>query len=266
VAAATDSARDRLLAAAAELLDAAQGGEVSTRAITERAGVQAPTLYHHFGSKQALLDAVITHGFQEFLVARLAEGDPGGGAADPIDDIRAGWDLHVRYGLEHPGFYVLIYGRTIPGEPSGVVAEVEAMILRALQPAALQGRLRVAPALAARQILAASTGVVLTLISQRPQDRDLALSSQVRDAVLVGLTVPASGKLGPTGGAGTAGAAAGAGAHEPGREHATPGAGSTIRAAIALEASLEQMPSDALTAGETALMREWLGRLSGGRG
>ena len=49
-------ARDRLLLAAAELLDAADGSEVSTRAICDRAGVQAPTLYHHFGSKQGLLD------------------------------------------------------------------------------------------------------------------------------------------------------------------------------------------------------------------
>ena len=52
------SARDRLLLAAAELMDAAQGAEVSTRAICERAGVHAPTLYHHFANKQSLLAAV----------------------------------------------------------------------------------------------------------------------------------------------------------------------------------------------------------------
>ena len=67
-------ARDRLLTAAAELLDAAQGAEVSTRAITERAGVQAPTLYHHFGSKRGLEDAVVTHGFKRFLAEREAAG------------------------------------------------------------------------------------------------------------------------------------------------------------------------------------------------
>ena len=47
------AARDRLLLAATQLLDEAAGGPVSTREITERAGVRAPTLYHHFGSKQA---------------------------------------------------------------------------------------------------------------------------------------------------------------------------------------------------------------------
>src|SRR5215218_1387925 len=176
------SPRDRLLHAAAELLDAAQGAEVSTRSICERAGVQAPTLYHHFGSKRGLEDAVVAHGFKRFLAERAEIG----GAGDPLDDIREGWDLHVRYGLENPYFYGLIYGRVIPGKPCGVVAEVEAMILAALQPAARSGRLRVAPERAAREILAASTGVVLTLITQ--PHADLALSVDVRDAVLARIT------------------------------------------------------------------------------
>ncbi len=214
------SPRDRLLLAAAELLEAAQGAEVSTRAITERAGVQAPTLYHHFGSKRGLEDAVATHGFKQFL----AERENAGGSHDPIDDIREGWDLHVRYGLENPSFYGLVYGRAIPGKPCGVVAEVEAMILRALEPAARAGRLRVPAEQAAREILAASTGVVLTLITQ-PGD-DLSLSDDVRDAVL-GRIVTADGPV--------------------------------AEAAAALDAVLGQSE---LSEAETALLREWLARLT----
>ena len=42
------TARDRsTMLAAAELLGAANGAEVSTRAICERAGAHAPTLHHH---------------------------------------------------------------------------------------------------------------------------------------------------------------------------------------------------------------------------
>jgi AcrR family transcriptional regulator len=214
------SPRDRLLLAAAELLEAAQGAEVTTRAITDRAGVQAPTLYHHFGSKRGLEDAVVTHGFKQFL----AEREAGGGASDPLDGLREGWDLHVRYGLEHPYFYGLVYGRAIPGQPCGVVAEVEAMILRALQPAARAGRLRVAPEQAAREILAASTGVVLTLITQ--PEGDLSLSDEVRDAVLARIvTAP----------------------------------GPVSEAAAALDAVLGQSE---LSEAETALLREWLRRLT----
>lgn len=213
------SPRDRLLLAAAELLEAAQGAEVSTRAITERAGVQAPTLYHHFGSKRGLEDAVATHGFKRFL----AERERAGASSDPIADIREGWDLHVRYGLENPSFYGLVYGRAIPGKPCGVVAEVEAMILRALQPAARAGRLRVPAEQAAREILAASTGVVLTLITQ--PDENHTLSDEVRDAVLARI-VTADGPV--------------------------------AEAAAALDGVLGQ--SD-LSAAETALLREWLARL-----
>ena len=52
------------------------------------------------------------------------------------------------------------------------------MILRALEPAARAGRLRVPAEQAAREILAASTGVVLTLITQR--ERRVAVRGRPR--------------------------------------------------------------------------------------
>ena len=98
----TSSAKDRLLLAGAHLLEESSGDEISTRGILELAGVQAPTLYHHFDSKQGLLDAVVSHGFRQFLKVRSSLGVP---ADDPIADIREGWDRHVLFGLEHPNFY-----------------------------------------------------------------------------------------------------------------------------------------------------------------
>jgi AcrR family transcriptional regulator len=228
------SARDRLLLAAAELIHGARGDEVSTRAICERAGVQAPTLYHHFGSKQGLHDAVVTHGFKRFLAERSASAE--GGASDPLDDIRDGWDLHVRFGIEHPYFYTLIYGRAIPSRPCGVVADVEAMILATLQRAARERRLRVAPEQAAREILAASTGVVLTLIAQPAGAVDRSLSDDVRDAILARIATPDE-------------------------QTARPGEAPVAAAAIALTAALADDPA-ALSEGEATLLREWLRRLS----
>jgi AcrR family transcriptional regulator len=232
-AVATENAHDRLLLAAAQLLEEAQGEPVSTRAICDRAGVQAPTLYHHFGSKDGLLDSVLRHGFGEFLASRGDTGEDD----DPVEAIREGWDLHVRFGLENPNFYILIYGRARPGEPCGVVADVERMILDALRPAARQRRLRIAPEQAARQILAASTGVVLTLITDPADEVDLALSDQVRDAILDAL------------------------ATTPRRGRKPAAAGTVSSAAIALAATLDEDP-EALSAGEASLMREWLRRLS----
>lgn len=229
-------ARDRLLVAAARLLHESGGEPVSTRAICDLAGVQAPTLYHHFGSKQALLDEVISHGFREFLGARRKEQPD----ADPIAMIRQGWDTHVQFGLKHPSFYVHIYGHAQPGKPCGVIAGVEAMLLEALKPAARQGRLRVSPADAAAQILAAGVGVTLTLITRPAGAVDLGLSDRVRDAVLDAVTTdqpaPATGD----------------------RDAAPNGVAS---AAIALAATLDE-GTTILSPVETALLREWLDRLS----
>jgi AcrR family transcriptional regulator len=229
-------ARDRLLLAAAQLLDEAKGGPVSTRQITERASVQAPTLYHHFGSKQALLDAVVSHGFKEFLGKRGA----GGGATDPIDDIRDGWDSHVAFGLEFPSAYAHIYGNVKPGIPCGVAEDVRAHLLDALQPAARQGRLLVSPGEAAAHILAASSGVTLTLIQQPAGERDLSLSDRVRDGVLAALT---------TGG-----------------QPATPLTTERSRqSAVGILSRVIEDDASVLSAGERALMRELLARLADAR-
>lgn len=221
-------ARERLLIAGARLLDEARGGDVSTRAVLELAGVQAPTLYHHFGSKQGLLDEVVSHGFRQFLTARLEEG-----SADPLADVRTGWDTHVRFGMDHPAFYAYIYSRVERGQQCGVVAEVEAMILHALEPAALAGRLRVPAAEAAREILAASTGVLATMISDPGDEVDWALSERVRDAILDSLVLDAPGPAGM----------------DPARA-----------LLAALDSGLAERAD--FSPAETMLLKDWIGRLS----
>ncbi|WP_328644561.1 TetR/AcrR family transcriptional regulator [Amycolatopsis sp. NBC_00348] len=219
------STRDRLLLAAGQLLHEADGGAVSTRAICERAGVQAPTLYHHFGSKQGLLDAVVNYGFTQYVQAPETGGDP-------VARIREGWDRHVAYGLENPAFYVLLYGQIEPGVPCNLTSSAEAMLLELFTPLARAGRLRVEATEAARQFAAANSGVTLSLIAQHEGARDLAMSTQVRDAVLAGLL--------------TDGPAAGS---------------STSALAVALSTALAD-DVDELTTTERQLLREWLHRLA----
>jgi hypothetical protein len=107
---------------------------------------------------------------------------------DPLGDVRAGWDSHVAFGLEFPGAYAHIYGNVKPGVPCGVTEDVRAHLLEALQPAAIQGRLLVSPAEAATRILAACSGVTLTLIQQPPVERDLGLSERMRESVLASIS------------------------------------------------------------------------------
>lgn len=178
------AARDRLVAAAAQLLAQAQGEEVSTRAICELAGVQAPTLYHHFGSKQGLLDAVVSHGFEQYLTAK--RDHPASG--DPVRDIRAGWDDHVRFGVDNPSLYALMYGRTRPGQRPAAADDAESMLLALFTKAQDAGRLRTTPARATSELLAANVGVTLALITTPEARRDPRVAEALRDAVLASLT------------------------------------------------------------------------------
>lgn len=55
----TGSTKERILAAAMSLISAQGYAATSVDAICAAAGVKAPTLYHHFGSKDGLLAAVV---------------------------------------------------------------------------------------------------------------------------------------------------------------------------------------------------------------
>jgi AcrR family transcriptional regulator len=238
--------RDRLLLAAAELLHASADKNVSTRAICERAGVQAPTLYHHFGSKKGLLDAVVDHGFTQYVQARNERAATG----DPLARIRAGWDDHVRFGLAHPSFYVLLYGQIQPGVPCTITASAEAMLVELLTAVARQGRLRVPPAEAARQLVAANVGVTLSMIAQPGGERDEVMSPNVRDAVLAAL-VTGPEDAGP--------GVSGPGVSGPGvLDTGAPGIGAL---AIALSAALDE-GTTTLSASENSLLHEWLRELA----
>ena len=222
-----EAPRDRLLLAAARLLET-EGRSFSTRAVCEEAGVTAPTLYHHFGSKDGLIDAVLQFGFSQY--AMPAETP----VTDPIAALREGWDRHVDFGLRHPTFYALLYGRVRPGRPCAITGPATDMLTQLLDAVARTGALGVPPADAAAQILAANVGVTLQLISCPDSQRDRGLSERVREATLAGvLAQPAAGDSPRT----------------------LAAAAISLRAALAHEHAM-------LTPGELALLSELLDRLS----
>ena len=64
----TASPTERMVRAAADLLQSGGIDAVSTRAVAAAAGVQPPAIYRQFGDKDGLLDAVA-----RFVIARLSE-------------------------------------------------------------------------------------------------------------------------------------------------------------------------------------------------
>jgi AcrR family transcriptional regulator len=226
--------RDRIVRAAARLLTESDGEPVSTRAVCTAAGVGAPTLYHHFGDKQGLFDAVAAHGFEEYLASKRAQGSTG----DPIEDLRRGWDLHVEYGVTHPAFYTLMYGTS---RTPAAADEAHRILLGLIEAIARAGRLRVPVETAARVIHSAGVGVTLTLIaSPAGEDADRDTSVRTREAVLAAVTV-----------------------EEAAQADAAPPSHAVALKAVALKAALAAAPPPALTPSEAALLSEWLDRVAG---
>ena len=224
--------RERILAATAKLLDEGGREAVSTRAVGAAAGVQAPTIYRLFGDKQGLLDAVAAEGFAAYLNSKTGL-EP---TADPVRDLRAGWDLHVGFGLANPALYLLMYGEPRPGAaPPAAVAGAEILAAH-IHRIAEAGRLRVSEERAASLVHAAGCGTTITLLATAPERRDPELSAMAREAVIAAITTdaPALASPGPVG------------------------------AAVALRAVLPQ--TTALTVREQGLMREWLDRIAGSAG
>lgn len=224
----TSRTRQRLVAAAADLISAAPGEDVPLRAICDRVGVKLPTLYHHFGSRAGLLDAVVEHGFDAYLDVKASHESSG----DPIQDIRDGWDAHVSFGLSHPAFYALMYGQVAPGRRPDAQQRPTELLRGLARAAAAQGRLAVTPDQAVDQVLAANVGVTLFLITSA--DPDMELSARSREATLRSIT---------------------------GDRELAPERSSVMDAAQRLLGEIAQADT-ALGVPETRLLRKWLGELA----
>ncbi|MFB9909726.1 TetR/AcrR family transcriptional regulator [Allokutzneria oryzae] len=223
------STRTRILEATADLLASSPTGEVSTRAICQAAGVGPPVLYRQFGDKDGLLAAVVDYGFEQYLATKRTRLP----SDDPVRDLRTGWDLHVEFALSHSSFYRLMYS-TSPTMSPTAGNESFRLLVETLERCAALGRLRVSPDAAARMVMSANVGVSLMLITRPTTYSDPSLSHRVRDAVhaqILTTTAP------------------------------EPGTGVSPVAAR-LNALLSASPSETLTPAETALLREWLTRLS----
>ncbi|MEU3207873.1 TetR/AcrR family transcriptional regulator [Streptomyces cyaneofuscatus] len=236
----TTSTRTRILQVAAQLVGDSPDGDISTRAVCEAAQVGAPALYRHFGDKEGLLSAVVDHGFEQYLATKRERE----ASADPVEDLRRGWDSHVEFAVRNPNLYRLMNSPAMRTPPAAAL-ESHRILTRDLERAAAQGRIRVAPELAAQMVMSATVGVALMLVARPATFDDPGLSRRVRDAVHASILTPAPDPDPDPG--------AGAGARE---EAEVPSA------AARLSALLRQAQGAGLSTAEAALMKEWLDRVA----
>jgi AcrR family transcriptional regulator len=226
--AATDDVRKRIILAAAQLIASGGRDAATTRAVAAAANVQAPTIYRLFGDKRGLLDAVAEHGLAAYVAGKtLREPHP-----DPVEALRNGWDMHVDFGLAHPGLFAIMSGDPRPRPLLPVLAAGFEILRRRIKSIALAGRLKVSEERALALFQSACNGTILTLLSQPHELRDNGLSAAAREAAMAAITgeVIAGVGQGP----------------------------STV--AVALRASLDQI--SVLTQGEKHLLEELLDRIT----
>lgn len=78
----------------------------SMREIAGRIGYSATTIYRHFDDRDALLFAVVDQGFERF---RLMLAEAAASTDDPRTRIKAIGRAYIRFGLENPAYYRLMF-------------------------------------------------------------------------------------------------------------------------------------------------------------
>ena len=101
--------RAALLDEAAAMIAEGGAASVTMRALGRRLGVSRAAAYRHFEDKTALLVAVATAGFGR-LRDRLQAVDAGAPRSS-VERIRRMGEEYVRFALENPAHYRLMYGR-----------------------------------------------------------------------------------------------------------------------------------------------------------
>lgn len=225
-----DATRARIVDVAARLLREQGASAVTTRAVAEGAGVQAPTIYRLFGDKDGLLEAVAERTMATFVSAKaeVVEAASTSGV-DPLADLRDGWRSQIDFGLANPDLFRLLTDPTRAERSAATVSGLRVLESR-VRRVAETGRLRVSERRAVNLIAAAGTGAILTLLTAPPDERDDGLADDIYEAVLRQILTDGDDRP----------------------------AGGVLAATVAMRAIAPRL--DMLSAPERDLLTEWLGR------
>ncbi|HET9896757.1 MAG TPA: TetR/AcrR family transcriptional regulator [Streptosporangiaceae bacterium] len=144
---------------------------VSLRAVAREVGITPMSIYSHFETKEELIWALIDSEFAA-LAGRLDRA--GADQADPVGRLRARSLAYVRFGLENPGSFLVLFGTTGRPAPPGEEPEqlpgwpVFAGFVSAIEDCVLAGRApRVDPRSAATRLWAALHGMTVLRVSKK---------------------------------------------------------------------------------------------------
>ena len=96
------------------LLEQRPSGELTMQEVAAGVGCRAPALYRHFRNKDDLLRAVHDAGFERLYGEKLAAA--GQSAASGFERLRAGGIAYIRFALENPSLYRLMFAPPPSGD------------------------------------------------------------------------------------------------------------------------------------------------------
>ena len=169
-------ARDRLVYAALDLIEAEGERGFSTRAACDRASVTAPTLYHHFKDADGLINAAVMLAFEQFLGRKLRRKP----VADASADLMAGWDDYVAFARERPRVYAAMTSRVLQGADIPAADAGRANLMSKLAALAAAGRLTLPVASAADLVWSTAHAAALLHVTAAPQAANRAAVSALR--------------------------------------------------------------------------------------
>lgn len=183
-----DLARRSILDATETLLLDDGYDAFSIRRLVERCGYTAPSIYHYFGDKEGLFDALLEERFAKLMrqLRRVPRG------SDPVAYVRDLALAFVRFGLKHPTHFQLLSapraGEKAP-PPSG--EEARRMLEQALFALTETGRLLGGdPRTAGQALSVLCHGLVAGRIARPDHDWAPGLEQESIDALLRGFVAP----------------------------------------------------------------------------
>ena len=222
-----------MITVAARLLQEEGPAAVTTRGVAVAAGVRAPAVYRFFGDKDGLLEAVAEHVMATYVTAKAAMVQAASVEdVDPLDELRAGWEMQMDFGLANPALFRLLTD-PVRMQHSPAAQSGRRVLERRVNRLAVAGRLCVSEQRAVDLISAAGTGAVITILSRPPEHRDPGLTDAIFAAVLSQILADGT----------------------------DPADSTPVATVVALRAIAPRL--DMLSNGEQHLLKEWLERAIG---
>jgi AcrR family transcriptional regulator len=189
-------ARRAILDATEELVIESEGCDFSIRSLGQRCGYSAPTVYHYFGDKDGLIDALLEERTEK--LGEQFEALPA--LDDPLEELRALMARSVEFWVSNPTLARLIWSATSKGESRmpAVMDQVEQRFGAAVRALTESGRLGgLDEDMAGQMVRALNQGLISQRIHQPEYPWSPTLTQNAIDSLLRGMTQPVLGGTTP---------------------------------------------------------------------